>query len=168
MTFEPVPTAEEPAPAGSPQNTSPAPGDGIHKFVSFFFGERQYAVPAHSVAEVVGHLTPTKLPDSTSALLGIAPLRGDIVAVVDPGTTRSSTVQHSKQKTVVLRPSNSVELPVAFKVDRLGEILKIAVHQIRPSTVADPLAEFESTVDDKHVLLISASRIHDLLSAPAS
>lgn len=167
MAFDPLPTTDEQTPSGlSRSQTSPETGDVLHKFVSFFLGEQQYALPAHSVAEVVGYLTPTRLPDAPPALLGIAPLRGDILAVVDTGTSSSSPAHILKQKAVVLRPSaRSVEMPIAFNVDRLGEILKIKADQIRCSKQSDPLAEFESTVNDKPVLLIEPARIQNLLHA---
>ena len=168
MTFDLLPTQDEQASAGSsPLQASPDSGDVLHKFVSFFLGERQYALPANAVAEVVGHLTPTPLPDAPPALLGIAPLRGDILAVVNTATT-PSPAQPSKKKAVVLRPGDrSVELPIAFNVDRLGEILKIGADQIRVSTQDDHLAAFESQIEDKLVLLIEPSRIQNLLSATA-
>jgi chemotaxis signal transduction protein len=167
MAFAPLQPTDDQAPAGSPRSqTSPDNGDVLHKFVSFFLGEKQYALPAHAVAEVVGFLTPTRLPNAPPALLGIAPLRGDILAVVDTGISATSPAQPSRQKAVVLRPNDrSVELPIAFNVDRLGEILKIGEDQIRSSTSSDPLATFESQLDDKCVLLIEPNRIQNLLSA---
>ena len=165
MTFDTPPLADGHAPASPPfPDTPQESGVAAHKFVSFFLGEKQYALPAHAVAEVVGCLTPTRLPDAPPALLGIAPLRGDILAIVDTGT-KTQPAQSLKRKTVVLRPGQSVELPVAFNVDQLGEILKVSAEQIRSSSEIDPLAEFETTVGDKRVLLIEPIHIQNLLSA---
>lgn len=122
-------------------------------------------MPAHSVGEVVGRLTPTRLPDSPHGLLGIAPLRGDILAIVDAGAS-AAPIEVSKQKAVVLRPqSSSVDVPIAFNVDRLGELLQIADDEIRLADDGDPLASFESNVDGRSVLIIEPARIQNLLSA---
>lgn len=167
MTFEPLPTSEEPGEPGSTgSQVTPTHGGASHKFVSFFLGEKHYATPAHAVSEVVGYLTPTRLPDAPPALLGIAPLRGDILAIVDAGASiPAAAAQPSKQKAVVFRPNvRSIEIPVAFNVDRVGELLQIERAEIRISERQDPLAEFESTIDGKHVLIIEPARIHNLLS----
>ena len=125
-------------------------------------------MPAHAVSEVVGHLTPTRLPDAPSALLGIAPLRGDILAVVDAGAS-TSPINAAKQKAVVLRPGNSLEeLPLAFNVDRLGEFLQIGEHEIGMSTVQDPLASFEYSMDGSPIRIIDPARLHGLLSETVS
>lgn len=165
MTFETLATAEDQGPADPSLLAAKESGEATHKFVSFFLGEKHYAVPAHSVAEVVESLTPTRLPDAPPALMGIAPLRGDILAIVETGV-KSAPLRNTKQKTVVLRPNHSVDMPVAFNVDQLGQILKIGVNHIRSASEADPLAEFESTVDSERVLIIEPSRIQNLLSAP--
>jgi purine-binding chemotaxis protein CheW len=164
MTFDPHTAGEQPAAGPSALPELPG-GTSKHKFVSFFLGEKRYAIPAHAVCEVVGYITPTRLPDAPSALLGIAPLRGDILAVVDAGASRT-TIPASKQKAVVLRPSNgTIELPIAFNVDRLGELLQIGRDEIRSLTHEDPLASFKSSFEGKSVLLIEPSRIQSLLSS---
>jgi len=164
MAFDPLPTTDEPGQTGPSGSQAPSSSGVSHKFVSFYLGEKHYATPAHSVAEVVGHLTPTRLPDAPAALLGIAPLRGDILAVVDAGAS-TAPVQGSKQKAVVLRPNGrAVEVPVAFNVDRLGELLQLDPADIHYSEQGDTLAEFESTVGGKCVLIIEPARIQNLLS----
>jgi len=157
---------DDQAETGSPEpRPSPENGSVRHKFVSFFLGEKYYAMPANAVTEIVGRLTPTRLPDAPPALLGIAPLRGDILAVIDAGSDES-LLQNSKQKAVVLRPqAPSIELPVAFNVDRVGELLQIGEDDIRFAASEDPLATFESNVNGKPVLIIEPARIQNFLSA---
>ena len=136
----------------------------LHRFVTFYAGEIQYAIPATAVAEVTGHLSPIALPDSPRSLSGIAPHRGDILAIVDTGTSSSRVAEPAKRKTIILRPiGDKVELPVAFNVDRIGEILQIGASQIASSTVGDALAEFEVSGMDHKVLIVEPSRIVDLL-----
>lgn len=135
-----------------------------HKFVSFYLGEKHYAVPARAVAEVTGHLTPTPLPDGPVPLSGIAPHRGDILAIVDTGVAIGSG-DPAKRKAVILRSTgDKVELPIAFNVDRIGEMLQISAQDLRHMSSADALGEFMATVKGETVLIVDPSRIADLLS----
>ncbi|MDI1241374.1 MAG: chemotaxis protein CheW [bacterium] len=136
----------------------------LYKFVSFYFGETHYAVPARSVAEVTGHLMPTPLPDGPGPLSGIAPHRGDILAIVNTGVAAGSG-DPAKRKAVVLRPiGDKVELPIAFNVDRIGEMLQIRAEDLRHASIDDPLGEFEASVNGQPVLIVDPSRIADLLT----
>ena len=139
-------------------------GDTTYKFVSFYLNEKHYALPARAVAEVTAHLTPTPLPDGPGSLSGIAPHRGDILAIVNTGISVSST-DPAKRKAVVLRPiGDKVELPIAFNVDRIGEMLQIRAQDLRHASNEDPLGEFEASVMGQPVLVVDPSRIADLLS----
>lgn len=134
----------------------------VHKFVSFYLGDTQYALPSKDVAEVTGHLTPTPLPDSPANLLGIASHRGDILAVVRLDD-ESSGGSPTKGKSVVLRPAGSVEMPIAFNVDRLGELLHISTADIYSAASPDPHAEFETLMDGRKVLIIEPARLIESL-----
>lgn len=135
-----------------------------HKFVSFYLGEKHYAIPARAVAEVTGLLTPTPLPDGPEPLEGIAPHRGDILAVINTGVAIGSG-DPAKRKAVVLRPvRDNAELPIAFNVDRIGEMLQIRAKDLRHASSDEVLGEFEATVKGEPVLVVDPSRIADLLS----
>ena len=152
---------------GSSRNARPQdglPGHATYKFVSFYLNEKHYALPARAVAEVTAHLTPTPLPDGPASLLGIAPHRGDILAIVKTGISGGSA-DPAKRKAVVFRPiGEKVELPIAFNVDRIGEMLQIRAQDIRHTSTEDPLGEFEASVMGQPVLVVDPSRIADLLS----
>lgn len=139
-------------------------GETTHKFVSFYLGEKHYALPARAVAEVTGYLTPTPLPDGPGPLSGIAPHRGDILAIVNTGAAAGSG-DPAKRKAVVLRPiDDKIELPVAFNADRIGEMLQIRAEDLRHATSDDSLGEFEASVNGLPVLVVDPSRIVNLLS----
>lgn len=165
MALDHSPSAEGSGPDPDKNPSEPiSNGSVLHRFVTFYAGETQYAIPATAVAEVTGHLTPIALPDSPRSLAGIAPHRGDILAIVDTGTSSGRVAEPAKRKTIILRPiGDRVELPVAFNVDRIGEILQIGASQISLSTAGDALAEFEMAGVDHKVLLVEPSRIVDLL-----
>lgn len=167
MALDHSPSAEGSGPDPDTSLSEPIPhATVLHRFVTFYSGETQYAIPATAVAEVTGHLTPIGLPDSPISLSGIAPHRGDILAIVETGTSSGRVAEPAKRKTIILRPiGDNVELPVAFNVDRIGEILQIGASQITLSTAGDALAEFEVAGMDHPVLIVEPSRIVDLLAS---
>jgi chemotaxis signal transduction protein len=166
MEMDTPPSADGTSHGASPDVRSKdgLPGDTTYKFVSFYLNDKHYALPARAVAEVTAHLTPTPLPDGPGSLLGIAPHRGDILAIVNTGISASSG-DPAKRKALVLRPiGDKVELPIAFNVDRIGEMLQIRAQDLRHTSNNDPLGEFEGSVKGEPVLVIDPSRIADLLS----
>jgi purine-binding chemotaxis protein CheW len=52
------------------------------RFLTFLIGDRRYALPAQEVAEVIRVPAVARLPNSPKALMGLANLRGSVVAVV--------------------------------------------------------------------------------------
>lgn len=143
------------------QSGSPLPPEHsvghVHKFVSFFVGETRYAIPAKDVAEVTGYLKPTPLPDSPPELLGIAPHRGDILGVIRFDSI--DQVQPALNKAIVLRPTGQTEMPIAFNVERLGELVAIDTSGIYLSRSESPNAELEATVEGQPVLILEPARL---------
>ena len=105
------------------------------KFVTFHLGEAVYAISATMVAEVSQILPLTPLPGSKPCLLGLSPLRGEIVAKIDLRGMlgeRPANSGNPKAKEIVLRRPAAGATPVAFAVDRLGEIATLDIAQIQP------------------------------------
>lgn len=96
------------------------------RFVAFFMDEKLYAIPSVRIAEVIHPLSITPLPGSAGWLLGVANLRGDILAVLNLKKLWNveCSALSDKAKLVVLRSEHS-ETPFAFKVDKLSEIVTI-------------------------------------------
>ena len=152
------------AASGDVRSQNGPTGETTYKFVSFYLGEKHYALPARAVAEVTGYLTPTPLPDGPGPLSGIAPHRGDILAIVNTGIAAGSG-EPAKRKAVVLRPiGDKVELPVAINVDCIGEMLQFRAEDLRHSLSEDPLGEFEASVEGQPVLVVDPTRIVNLLT----
>lgn len=103
------------------------------RFVAFYLGGDLYGLPAASVAEVSQPLQITPLPNAPEFLMGVAPLRGEIVAAL--GLKKLLRVESQspdpKMKLIVLR-SDEGETPIAFLVDKMHEIVLLAEDEVRP------------------------------------
>lgn len=102
------------------------------KYVTFFLGDKFFALVAEQVAEVVQMLPFTPLPRAPEWLLGIANLRGEIVSVVNlPKLWNETSAPVSpKSKLILLR---SWDNSVAFAVDRLSEVITLKKQEIQPA-----------------------------------
>ena len=137
--------------------------DRTQKFVTFFIGDRHYALHSSAVSEVTSKLKSVPLPDSPETLIGIAPLRGEIVAVIDPGACPAQTtaISADKQKTVVLKQFDPEgEMPIAFNVDRLGEFVSIDLESVKPlADDSEPLAALEASTPNGTIRIVEPSRL---------
>ncbi|HLA95722.1 MAG TPA: chemotaxis protein CheW [Pyrinomonadaceae bacterium] len=138
------------------------------KFVSFSLGNAMFAIRASSVAEVSHPLPLTPLPGSPKTLIGIAPLRGEIVAMIDLRTLVDEHSQNaaSKPKTLILK-ANGNETPVAFLVDKIGEIITLPLENVR--VIANGSGGFisgETSHEAGMVRILDCGRLSSVL-APA-
>lgn len=165
MELDHLPTSDAQAGSGSSAPAEPQV-QAQQKFVSFYLGDIQYALHSSAVAEVAVLSDATPLPVSHSRLVGIASLRGDIVAVVDLSGAEPRAVRSGpRPRSVVMRsadPHN--EHSIAFNVDRVGEIVSIDLSDIKPAVFTDPLSTYETKVNGRPLRLIEASRIRSLLT----
>lgn len=115
-----------------PSSDKPAAAPKGERFVAFFLNDKLYAIPSFRVAEVIHPLSITPLPGSREWLLGVANLRGEILAVLNLKTlwNADSPALSEKAKLIVLHSEHS-ETPFAFKVDRLSEIVTILDSEVR-------------------------------------
>lgn len=105
------------------------------KFIVFAMGGEHYAVDSQYVSEVVRNLDATPLPNTPDWLLGIANLRSEIVTVIDVEhfvRGRSEPGNHAPKHVVVRM--ELMDALVAFRVDRLREILTIDQLKIKADT----------------------------------
>ena len=155
-TYTPLGEAAEivSAPSSSPFRTE--------KFVSFKLGDVSYAVLAAAVAEVTHPLPLTPLPKRVPGVLGISPLRGEILGVLDirrmvGNATATSTDPKSKQ--IVLKRTCADAVPMAFTVDRIGEVVQIDLTQVRPAGEGSEYLIGETEVDGRVVKIIGHSKL---------
>ncbi|HUF04221.1 MAG TPA: chemotaxis protein CheW [Aridibacter sp.] len=107
------------------------------KFIVFVVGGSNFAVDSQTVTEVLRDLSPARLPNTPGWLLGIANLRSEIVTVVEleellggdkaPGTP--------SPKHIVVR-LETMDALIAFRVEKLREIITIEKSKVRPAAAA--------------------------------
>ena len=109
------------------------------KFVVFSLNEKLFAVSSEKIAEVIHPLAVVPLPGTRDWFLGLANLRGGVIAVVNLKKLWNET--HSaiseKAKLIVLRSGDS-ETVLAFQVDKLNEIVTLFDSEIRTHEQNDP------------------------------
>ncbi|MDM7922168.1 MAG: chemotaxis protein CheW [Pyrinomonadaceae bacterium] len=90
------------------------------RYVAFMLGDQPYCIAASTIAEVTPPLPFTFLPNAPANISGLAPLRGEAVAVVDLREMLGSGDQgpNARPKSVVL---NATDLPTraSFEVDQM-------------------------------------------------
>lgn len=164
MQPDPIGTGDVPYAAGLPEPPNYLAYDQPRRFVSFFLGETQFALPAEAVEEVTVPLTPTPLPDGPASLSGIAHLKGDIVAVIDLGHGPPAGPLEKRRSVVLRSHDSSIEMPIGFNVDRAGELVQIRVGEIGYSDFPDSIAPFEALIGGRTIRIVETSRISALLT----
>lgn len=103
------------------------------KFVGFFLGEKLFGISADKVAEIVQPPPVTPLPNAPHTLLGIAAVRGEIVAVVNIKNLLNEGISRSEGKAkLIILPAGKKETRIAFPVDKIHEVVMIAENEVEP------------------------------------
>ena len=134
MEISTAPTADtEPAHTSIPDDV---PAVTSERFITFELGGNTYAMIATSVMEISRQLTVSPVPNSPRYLSGIAPLRDEVVAVVNlRGLLDAAPAgdANAKPKHVVMNRWTGDGTHIGFLVDRVGEIAQIEIGSIRPT-----------------------------------
>ena len=105
------------------------------KYVVFEINKENYAIMSDRVAEVVRMLPVTEIPNIPGWFLGIANLRGDILSVIDlSGVMNKDMADSSPKAKLVVLTSEGSDTNLAFRVDRLREIIVLTEEQIDSSS----------------------------------
>jgi chemotaxis signal transduction protein len=143
--------------------TSPVPQSdaelavAAEKFITFEIGETAYAIVASAVLEVAHQLPVTTVPNSPAHLTGIAPLRDEVSAVVNLRGLLgeiASRDRNAKPRHIVLKKRGGDSVPVAFLVDRLGEISQIEITSIHSEPDGSDMMIGAATLDGGRKLKI--------------
>lgn len=103
------------------------------KHIVFTINDIHYAIVSKAIAEVVRPLSYTPLPNLPDWFLGIANLRGDIVSIIDPQTLWGLEAHDPPKSKLIILRSKTAESQIAFKVDKLREIVTLPEGDIHES-----------------------------------
>lgn len=107
------------------------------RYITFELGGARFCIDAASIAEITSPLEFTYLPNSPAFVSGLAPFRGEAIAVINLRqllqTGESS--QALRPKCLVLRDAG-IGSRIAFEVDRILEVAEGSETDF--NTVADP------------------------------
>ncbi len=160
------------APIGPPGKSDSVTGDehsaeaDCEKFVAFFLGDNLYGVQSAAVAEVSHPLSVTPLPAAPELLIGIASLRGEVIAVINLRKLIGEESQNAspKPKLVILKePGGDGDTQIAFPVDKMHEIVISPRGQI--SGVSGECVTGQTRVDSGLLRILDTSRFSIMLAA---
>lgn len=103
------------------------------KFVVFSLNDKLFAVPSSRIAEVTHPLPVAPIPGANDRFLGLANLRGSVIAVLNLKKlwNEANLAVSEKAKLIVLTAGYS-ETVLAFQVDKLDEIVTLFDSDISP------------------------------------
>ncbi len=141
--------------------TAKAPASG-EKYIVFTSGEQVFGVSLKNVTEVCRSLPVTILPGAPEWLAGVANLRGDLLAVIDPDTGVKAEIGAAKTKIIVL--TDGQKRLIGLLADQVNEITLLPAGKIDPAGfgVADGLAAFacgSSTYRNSSLTVLDTGKI---------
>ena len=128
-------------------NSSPhSPAEPGERYLSFTYGERNCAIIADQVEEVLGSLTVSRVPGAGRAVRGIAVHRGDILTVLElselmPAEFPKAT---SSEKYLVLTPGQD-GARLAISISRANGFSDLTSEELGP-TGSPPLIVNSQTI----------------------
>lgn len=139
------------------------PSDAV-RFVTFFFGDDLYGLAAQEVAEVTHPLPVSRLPHCPEFLSGIAPLRGEVVAVVDLRQMLGvKTLRSSGREKLVMLTSSEHQTQPAFKVERMHELVSFSPSEITLDDVSRPAVMGTANIDGRRVTIVRPEAVRAAL-----
>jgi purine-binding chemotaxis protein CheW len=116
-----------------------APADAGQRFLTFLVGERRYALPAQQVAEVIRVPSVARLPNSPTGLMGLANLRGSVVAVVSlPAVLGQPRTAEGKAARAIILSGRSQAALVVDAVKGLASPEAARIETRQGELTADP------------------------------
>ncbi len=138
---------------------------GGERVLSFYLGERLYGIRAAEVAEILDRRELTVIPNGPKFLLGIFPVRGEIVAVIDLkaqfGINAGTNLEH---KLVVLQQRQG-EIQFAFSTDSILGLTHIQDAETTAVT-ADPLISANALLSGSVIEILNTSVLVSTIKQP--
>jgi chemotaxis signal transduction protein len=139
-------------------------GTEVGRYMSFALGGKRFCIAASAIAEITGPLAHTFLPGSPTHVAGLAPFRGEALAVIalrellDTGAAQPN----SRPKSFVLR-SGGLPTRIAFEIDRLLEVVAGGGSLFTPIETPGIVDAEVKTSDGTACRRIDGSRLYSLL-----
>jgi chemotaxis signal transduction protein len=135
------------------------PADEL-ELLTFRLGRERFAVPVAALRGVVAVERYTRVPGAAAELLGVIYVRGEIVPLVDTGRLLHSPLAEGGPTRALLCRA---PVQLAFAVDELCGIARLAQHELRPFENGNASRLIEALLPDDTALI----RLESLLAAPA-
>lgn len=135
---------------------------GTHVLI-FKVEAREYALPAHHVAEVVRMAAITPLPEAPRWVEGVLNFRGRIVPVVDLRARLGIPRREPDLSTPIVITTAESGL-FGLIADELVEVLLLSSHQLDPAigeSAGSPAITSMVRYGDRLILMLDPDRLHD-------
>ena len=118
-----------------------------------------YGVNVGKVREIINVPKLTSIPDSHPAVAGIAPLRDEVITIVDTGILLSKNTGDAKPSKVIVMEFNNVR--VGIMVHSVSRIHRISWARVEPpvSMLDDGLVTSLVKMDDRIIMLLDFEKI---------
>lgn len=128
------------------------------QLVVFTLGAEHYALPIHSVNEIIRYHEPRSVASRTDWVRGVISLRGRIVPVYDVATRLGIASELSENSKIVIVEAGAETAGVI--VDSVEEVLTVTHDQIEAAPGADSsMIEAIVRIDDRLIVLLTLSTI---------
>jgi purine-binding chemotaxis protein CheW len=129
---------------------------GAGKYLAFWLGKEEFAVPVGRIREIIPWQEITPVPQAASYVLGVINLRGKVVPVMDLRLRLGMASQERGPRAciVVMQPdARRARSPIGVVVDGVSEVL-----QIQPGEVEETAALASGWMQLGYVNQIAKSR----------
>ena len=152
-----------PEPQGSAAATAIRTGE-TRQYVAFRVGSAHCCIAADSLSEVTQPLPVSRLPGSPSEIAGIAPLRENVLAVIDLHKVLDASISDlpSKPKFLVLAAKEGLSL-FAIPVDEMNGVLTVDPSSFEGSRNIVPCLAGTLQHQDKEVHCLDANLLRNLI-----
>jgi len=129
---------------------------GAGKYLAFWLGKEEFAVPVGRIREIIPWQEITPVPQAASYVLGVINLRGKVVPVMDLRLRLGMAAQDRGPRAciVVMQPdARRTRSPIGVVVDGVSEVL-----QIQPGEIEETAALASGWMQLGYVNQIAKSR----------
>jgi chemotaxis signal transduction protein len=152
-----------PEPQGSAAVTAISTGE-TQQYVAFRVGSAHCCIAADSLSEVTQPLPVSRLPGSPSEIVGIAPLRENVLGVLNLQKVLGASICDlpSKPKFLILAAKEGMSL-LAIRVDEMNGVLTLDPSSFEVSRNIAPCLAGTLQHQDKEVLCLDANLLRNLI-----